>query len=63
MKVYDGDEWKSASAPATQGPTRAEAQKAVNDAYLARKITIEQWRKETNELGELSRWTAAGRVK
>jgi hypothetical protein len=43
--------------------TRAEEQRHVNDAYAKGDMTRDGWRRATDELSDLSVWSAAGRVK
>jgi hypothetical protein len=43
--------------------TRAEEQRHVNDAFVKGDITKEEWRRATDELSDLSLWSAEGKVK
>lgn len=42
--------------------TRAEEQRYINDMYIAGTMSREEWREKTEELSDLGRWNAKGRV-
>lgn len=42
--------------------TRAEEQRYINDMYIAGTMSREEWKDKTEELSDLGRWSAKGRV-
>lgn len=61
--VYEGDSWKSAADEKISGPSRAAEQRRINGAYARGEMTREEWSRLTDELGDVSIWSAAGRLK
>jgi hypothetical protein len=66
-KIYYDDEWKGAGAtPAAtvpRTPTRAEEQSRINQLYAHNKLTRVEWLRLTDELSEVSKWSASGKIK
>lgn len=62
----EGDEWKYRRSEAYDGPmigiTRAQEQARIDILYAAGEITQEQWRSQTEDLGNPRLWTATGKV-
>lgn len=54
-KVFEGEEWRYAKAPAQTGMTRLAAQRMLNDWFVLKKITRDQWSKVTDFLSEPAR--------
>lgn len=68
-KIYHDDEWKRADdAPPAKADfsvkkrTRAEEQARVNLAYAHGKMDRAEWLRRTDELGEVSKWSADGKI-
>ncbi len=65
-KVYEGDNWKYAEdepQKAVEKPrTRAEEQAHIDNLYGMKCMTREEWSRRTNELSNLYKRSAAGRI-
>lgn len=64
--VYEGDEWKHKAKPepiSTKSRTRAAEQEFVNTEFCNGRITLDEWRRRTDELSEPTKWSASGRVR
>lgn len=58
-RIFEGDEWKYAKAPERAPDSRAAEQSSLNFRYAMGWITVEQWRRESDELSEPTRGSYA----
>ena len=60
-KVYEGEEWKRVVTPSPRR-TRAQEQRRIDTEYCNGRMELDEWKRRTDELSEVSKWTAEGRV-
>jgi hypothetical protein len=60
-KIYEGEEWKNVKTPVSK-PTRAEEQARINTEYCNGRMSREEWLRRTDELSDLLKWNARGRL-
>lgn len=53
---------KNTTPTAEPRRTRAEEQRRLNDLRVHGELSQEEWREKTDELSDLARWTAEGKV-
>jgi hypothetical protein len=54
---------KNPPQPNEAGYTRAQEQARLDSDALLGRITLEEWRKKTDELSDIKTWVAGGKVK
>ena len=67
-RVFEGDEWKNqqpagSANPLPQPRTRAQEQAGIDTEYCNGRMALADWRAQTDELSDLFKWSARGRVK
>lgn len=60
-KVYEGDERKRCGGKEA-GRTRAAEQAHIDTEFCNGRMSREEWRKRTDELSELTKWSVSGRI-
>ena len=60
-KIFEGDEWKYAKAPEFK-PTRAQEQARIDTEYCNGRMERDEWLRRTDELSDVSKWTATGKI-
>lgn len=61
-QIYQGDEWKRCGESPQAPRTRTEEQAHINSLYARGKITRIEWSQRTDELSNMRKWSAEGRV-
>ena len=63
-QIYHDDEWKREPiATKSKGRTRQQEQAHIDTEFCNGRMTREQWSAKFDELSNLERWRAEGRIK
>jgi len=60
-EIYSGDEWKRVKSPEDK-PTRAQEQSRIDIEYCNGRMERDEWIKRTDELSDISKWNASGKI-